>query len=65
MDSLDEFLLALHPDLSEHAARHLAEHVLHQIEPGAVLRNEDERKALGPTRQVALRFLRDMGGVIV
>ena len=51
--------------ISRSMLRHLAEHVLHQIEPGAVLRNEDERKALRPTRQVALRFLRDMGGVIV
>jgi hypothetical protein len=65
VDSLDEFLFALHPDLPEHAARHLAEHILHQIEPGAVLGNEDELKALRPTRQVALRLLRDMSGVIV
>jgi hypothetical protein len=65
VDSLDEFLFALHPDFPEHAARHLAEHILHQIEPGAVLRNEDELKALRPTSQVALRFLGDRGGVIV
>jgi hypothetical protein len=45
--------------------RHLAEHILHQIEPGAVLGNEDELKALRPTRWVALRFLGDMGRVIV
>jgi hypothetical protein len=30
-----------------------------------VLGNEDELKALRPTCQVALRLLRDMGGVIV
>jgi hypothetical protein len=65
VDSLDEFLFALHPDLPEHAARHLAEPILHQIEPGTMLGNEDERKALRPTCQVALRLLRDMGGVIV
>jgi hypothetical protein len=50
VDSLDEFLFAVHPDLSEHAAGHLAEHILHQIEPRAVLGNEDELKALRPTR---------------
>jgi hypothetical protein len=65
VDSLDEFLFALHPDLPEHAARHLAEHILHQIEPRTVLGNEDELKALRPARQVTLRLLRDMGGVIV
>ena len=55
----------MHPDLPEHAARHLAEHILHQIKPRTVLGNEDEQKALRPTRQVALRLLRDVGGVIV
>jgi hypothetical protein len=65
VDSLDEFLFALHPDLPEHAARHLAEHILHQIEPRTVLGNEDELKALRPARQVTLRLLRDMSGVIV
>ena len=65
MDSLDEFLFALHPDLPEHAARHLAEHILHQIEPRTALGNKDELKALRPTRQVTLRLLRDMGGVMV
>ena len=55
MNALDEFLFAVHPDLPEHAARHLAEHVLHQIEPRTVLGNEDELKASRPTRQEALR----------
>jgi hypothetical protein len=64
VDSLDEFLFAVHPNLPKHAAGHLAEHILHQIEPRAVLGNEDELKALRPTRRVALRLLRDMGGVI-
>ena len=52
VDSLDEFLFALHLDLPEHAARHPAEHILHQIERGAVLGNEDE------TESVAVRLTR-------
>jgi hypothetical protein len=37
-------------DLPEHTARHLAEHIFHQIEPRTVLGNEDELKALRPTQ---------------
>ena len=43
----------------------LLKHILHQIEPRTVLGNEDELKALRPARQVTLRLLGDMGGVIV
>jgi hypothetical protein len=46
VNSLDQFLFALHPDLPEHAARHLAEHILHQIEPGAVVVLQEAAKEL-------------------
>ena len=56
MDSVDEFLFGADTNLAQHGACHLAEEIFHQIQPGAVLRNEDELKSLWPCRQIALRL---------
>ena len=53
---MNEFLFGADTDLSQHGARHFAEEVLHQIQPGTVFGNEDELKSLWPCRQIALRF---------
>jgi hypothetical protein len=54
MDTVDEFLLAVHPNLTEHAPDHLAKQHLHQVQPGAVLGDKDELKSFGSSRQITL-----------
>src|SRR5271157_1575764 len=65
MNSLDEFLFRADADLAQHGARHLAEEVFHQIQPGTVFGNEDELKSLGPSRQIALRLAGDVRRMVV
>ena len=55
MDAVDEFLFGADANLSQHGACHLAEEIFHQVQPGAVLGNEDEPKALWPCRQAPVR----------
>src|SRR5271165_3911859 len=65
MNSVDEFLFRADADLAQHGARHLAEEVFHQIQPGTVFGNEDELKSLGPSRQIALRLAGDVRRMVV
>jgi hypothetical protein len=37
MDAIDQLLFAGNADPTEHAARHLAEHGFHDVQPGAML----------------------------
>ena len=65
MNSVDQFLLAVHPDSSQHRTRHLAELILDQIQPRAVGRREHKNEALGHGLQVAARLFRDVRGMVV
>ena len=56
MKAVDQLLLASHTDSSQHRASHLAELILDQIQPRAVLRREHKDEALRYRVQVAPRL---------
>src|ERR1700735_5592869 len=60
MNSVDQFLLAGYPDSPKHRARHLAELILDQVQPRAVLRREHKNESLGHGLQVAARLFGDV-----
>jgi hypothetical protein len=65
-DSIREFLFGRDADVTQHRARHLREGALDRIEPGAVLRGEDEGEApLGSGGKPSPGFLGNVGRVIV
>jgi len=65
-DSLLEFVRGGDADMSEHGAGELGEEALDQVEPGAMLRREDEREAaFGLGREPRLGLPGDVGGMIV
>ena len=65
-DSLLELVFGGDPAVAQHGARHLREEALDEIEPGAVLRGEDEGEApLGLGGEPSCGFLGNVGRVIV
>jgi hypothetical protein len=57
VDAINQLLFAGDADATQHRSRHLAEHGFHDIEPGAVLRREDELEPLQVQTKVGLRLL--------
>ena len=65
-DSLFQFGLGCHPDMTEQRPRHLGEEAFDKIEPRAMLRREHKAEAtLWLGRQPSLRLLRNVRGMIV
>jgi len=65
-DSIFEFLFGCDADVTQHRARHFREEAFDKIEPGAVLRGEDEGEAaFGLGGEPSPGFLGNMGRVIV
>ena len=64
-NSLFEFGLGLHPDLSQKRVRHLAKERLDQIEPRTVLGRVNITKAVGSRCQVGPRLLGDVSRMVV
>ena len=63
--NFDQLLFAGNADPTEHAARHLAEHGFHDVQPGAMLWRKHELKTLWVKLQPGLRFFGDMCRMIV
>src|SRR5665213_1834795 len=65
MDAINQFLFGGDADTTQHAARHLAEHGFHDVQPRSMFRREDKLKSLGMKAEPSLRFFRYVRRVIV
>jgi hypothetical protein len=65
VDAINQFLLAGNADAPQHAARHFAEHGLHDVQPGAVSGCEDELESVRMKAEPALGFFGSVRRVVV
>ena len=65
-DALFQLVFRVDADVAEHGASGFGEEPLDEVQPGTVLRSEDELEtSLGSGGEPGLGFARDVGGVIV